>query len=52
MIKSESQNSNKRASDFKPNMKNFLTSLAYEGLAVKKDNAGKSIKELKLKYAR
>jgi|TARA_B110000240_G_C13238898_1_gene342288 hypothetical protein len=37
---------------FIPKMSNFETSSHYEGLSLKKENEGKSLKELKLKYAR
>lgn len=37
---------------FTPKMINFETSSRYEGLSLKKENVGKSISELKLKYAR
>lgn len=37
---------------FTPKMSNFETSSRYEGLSLKKENEGKSIKELQLKYAR
>jgi len=37
---------------FVPKMKNFETSLNYEGLFVKNENENKSIVELRQKYAR
>lgn len=37
---------------FTPKMSNFEMSSRYEGLSMKKENAGKSINGLKLKYAR
>ena len=37
---------------FVPKMSNFETSSRYEGLYLKKENTGKSISDLKLKYAR
>jgi len=37
---------------FIPKMSNFETSSRYEGLSLKKENIGKSISDLKLKYAR
>jgi hypothetical protein len=37
---------------FTPNMDNYRTSLAYEGLALKKNSEHKSIADLKRKYAR
>lgn len=42
----------KQARIFIPKMSNFETSSRYEGLSLKKENEGKSIKELQLKYAR
>jgi hypothetical protein len=42
----------KNARVFKPKMSNFEMSSRYEGLFMKKENAGKSINDLKLKYAR
>jgi hypothetical protein len=37
---------------FTPKMSNFEISSRYEGLSLKKENEGKSLKELQLKYAR
>lgn len=37
---------------FVPKMSNFETSFSYEGLSLKKENNGKSLRELQLKYAR
>lgn len=37
---------------FIPKMSNFETSSRYEGLYLKKENIGKSISDLKQKYAR
>jgi len=37
---------------FIPNMHNYRMSLAYEGLALKKNSEHKSIADLKRKYAR
>ena len=37
---------------FIPKMSNFKTSSRYEGLFLKKENIGKSISYMKLKYAR
>lgn len=37
---------------FIPKMSNFETSSRYEGLYLKKENAGKSISDLKQKHAR
>ncbi len=48
----EKETSLPNTSKFIPNMQNFETSSRYEGLVVKKENLGKSIAELKLKYAR
>lgn len=42
----------KRARKFTPNMENFRVSLSYEGLELKKSNKGKTIEDLKRKYAR
>lgn len=40
------------ARTFVPKMSNFEISSRYEGLTLKKENIGKSISELKAKYAR
>ncbi len=40
------------SSKFIPKMKNFETSLQYEGLFVKNENKNKSVAELRQKYAR
>ena len=37
---------------FTPRMDNFKVSLSYEGLSLKKSSEGKSIADLKRKYAR
>ncbi len=37
---------------FRPKLSNFETSCRYEGLALKTENIGMSISDLKLKYAR
>ena len=37
---------------FIPKMSNFETTSRYEGLDLKKENTGKSISDLKQKYAR
>lgn len=37
---------------FTPKMSNFVVSSSYEGLVFKKENQDKTIRELKLKYAR
>jgi hypothetical protein len=47
-----SKSSNKRKLKFTPKMDNFKVSLSYEGLSLKKSSEGKSIAELKRKYAR
>jgi hypothetical protein len=52
MEKIEKETSLPNTPKFIPNMQNFETSSRYEGLVVKKENLGKSIAELKLKYAR
>ena len=44
--------SNNQKSKFTPKMENFKVSLSYEGLSLKKDGEGKSLDELKRKYAR
>ncbi|MBE0456732.1 hypothetical protein NDQ71_14400 [Pseudoalteromonas sp. KG3] len=47
-----SKTSNQRKTKFTPNMDNFKVSLSYEGLSLKKSSEGKTIAELKRKYAR
>ena len=47
-----SKTSNQHKAKFTPNMDNFKVSLSYEGLSLKKSSEGKSIDELKRKYAR
>lgn len=42
----------KKIRTFIPKMSNFEISSRYEGLFIKKENLGKSINDLKLKYAR
>lgn len=42
----------KNTCTFVPKMSNFETSARYEGLYLKKENTGKSINDLKKKYAR
>lgn len=37
---------------FTPNIKNYRTSLAYEGLALKKSSESKTIADLKRQYSR
>jgi hypothetical protein len=52
MATTDSKASNDRNTKFAPNMDNFRVSLSYEGLSLKKSSDGKSISELKRKYAR
>lgn len=52
MATTVSKASNERKAKFSPNMENFKVSLSYEGLLLKKSSEGKSISELKRKYAR
>lgn len=52
MATTVSKSSNKRKAKFTPNMDNFKVSLSYEGLSLKKSSEGKSITDLKHKYAR
>ncbi|MBT1450454.1 hypothetical protein KJ365_06125 [Glaciecola sp. XM2] len=52
MTATVSKSSDERKTRFKPNMDNFKVSLSYEGLSLKKGSEGKSIDELKRKYAR
>jgi len=47
-----SKTSNQNKTKFTPNIDNFKVSLSYEGLSLKKSSEGKSIDELKRKYAR
>ncbi|MCI2285458.1 hypothetical protein L3081_21265 [Colwellia sp. MSW7] len=42
----------KKIRTFIPKLSNFEISSRYEGLILKKENLGKSINDLKLKYAR
>ena len=42
----------KNTRSFTTKMCNFETSSRYEGLTLKRENEGKSLQELKLKYAR
>jgi hypothetical protein len=44
--------SNNQKAKFTPKMDNFKVSLSYEGISLKKSSEGKSIDELKRKYAR
>jgi hypothetical protein len=44
--------SNGLKTKFTPNMDNFKVSLSYEGLSLKKSSEGKTIADLKRKYAR
>ncbi|MGX9460643.1 hypothetical protein ACWXWU_05290 [Shewanella sp. A14] len=52
MANSTKDKTPKNARIFTPKMSNFEMSSSYEGLSVKKENTGKSINDLKLKYAR
>ncbi|MDO6710197.1 hypothetical protein Q4567_05645 [Aliiglaciecola sp. 2_MG-2023] len=52
MVTTVSKTSNDRKTKFTPNMDNFKVSLSYEGLSLKKSSEGKSISELKRKYAK
>jgi len=47
-----SKENSERKVKFTPNMDNFKVSLSYEGLSLKKGSEGKSIADLKRKYAR
>jgi hypothetical protein len=51
MANSTADKTPKNARVFTPKMSNFEMSSRYEGLSMKKENAGKSINDLKLKYA-
>lgn len=48
----QSQPNAKKKSGFKPKLKNFKTSLSYEGLTLKDSEKDLSIAELKKIYAR
>jgi hypothetical protein len=52
MATTVSKENNERKVKFTPNMDNFKVSLSYEGLSLKKSSEGKSIADLKRKYAR
>lgn len=52
MANSISKGKHQNTRTFVPKMSNFETSSRYEGLHFKKENAGKSISDLKQKYAR
>lgn len=52
MATTVSKTSNDRKAKFTPKMDNFKVSLSYEGLSLKKGSEGKSIADLKRKYAR
>jgi hypothetical protein len=52
MANSTTDKTPKNTRVFTPKMSNFEMSSRYEGLSMKKENAGKSINDLKLKYAR
>ena len=47
-----SKTSGRQKLKFTPKMENFKVSLSYEGLSLKTSSEGKSIAELKRKYAR
>jgi len=51
MTQATLKNNNSNGRKFIPKTVNFETSLRYEGLAVKKEDNGKSVNELKQKYA-
>tara|TARA_R110002050_G_scaffold110897_1_gene223654 strand:- start:3093 stop:3251 length:159 start_codon:yes stop_codon:yes gene_type:complete len=52
MANSATNKAPKNTQTFTPKMSNFEMSSRYEGLSMKKENAGKSIDDLKLEYAR
>ncbi len=52
MATTVTKSSNEQKTKFTPNMDNFKVSLSYEGLSLKKSNEGKTISDLKRKYAR
>jgi hypothetical protein len=52
MTTTVSKASSEKKAKFTPNMDNFKVSLSYEGLLLKKSSEGKSIADLKRKYAR
>jgi hypothetical protein len=52
MANSTTNKTPKNTRIFTPKMSNFEMSSRYEGLSTKKENVGKSINDLKLKYAR
>lgn len=52
MATTVTKNVNERKTKFTPNMDNFRVSLSYEGMSLKKNSEGKTIAELKRKYAR
>lgn len=52
MATTVNKTSNDRKANFTPNMDNFKVSLSYEGLSLKKNSEGKTIADLKRKYAR
>ncbi|MEJ6496842.1 hypothetical protein [Pseudoalteromonas lipolytica] len=52
MTTKTAKTSNQQKTKFLPDMDNFKVSLSYEGLTLKTNSEGKSIAELKRKYAR
>ncbi len=52
MTKKETSSKSKRQARFVPDMDNFRTSLAYEGMTLKQGWESKGLAELKRKYAR
>ena len=52
MNKKETADKSKYKPQFTPDLGNFRTSLAYEGMQLKQGEVPKSISELKRKYAR
>ena len=52
MANSTKDKTPKNTQVFTPKMSNFEMSSRYEGLFMKKENSGKSINDLKQKYAR
>ena len=45
-------NFTKQSTKYQPKLDNYLTSLLYEGIALKKNHKPKSIDELKRQYAK
>ena len=52
MTTKTAKTSNQQKTKCMPDMDNFKVSLSYEGLTLKTNSEGKSIAELKRKYAR